>query len=84
MRHGHRELGYNRNDLKTLLLLLQGPLVASIGVAVMVWGARLIGIYSGSWIGAWLGGAPSDIRRRVWQGMITQVRTWLLCVLWRS
>ena len=48
--------------------------MATIWVAVIVWAARLAAIYSGSWIGAWLGGTPADLRRRIWQGMITQVR----------
>lgn len=51
--------------------------MATIGVAFCVWFARLAGICMGSWIGAWMGGTPVEYRRKVWQGMITQVLLWL-------
>ena len=53
--------------------LRQGALLATIWIAFLVWGSRLLGIYSGSWLGAWLGGTPAEARRKIWQGMITQV-----------
>lgn len=48
-------------------------MVATLWVAVLVWVARMAAIYGGSWLGAWLGGTPSEHRLRVWQGMVTQV-----------
>ena len=52
---------------------LQGRVVSTLWVAVLVWLARIGAIYGGSWLGAWFGGTPSEHRLRVWQGMITQV-----------
>ena len=41
---------------------------------------RLAAIFLGSWLGAYMGGSTVEHRRRIWQGMITQVRvtTWLV------
>ena len=52
---------------------MQGRVVSTLWVAVLVWLARIGAIYGGSWLGAWFGGTPSEHRLRVWQGMITQV-----------
>ena len=50
----------------------QAALVPTVGAAAVVWGVRLCAIYCGSFCGAWLGGTPPDLRRMVWQGMVTQ------------
>ncbi len=41
--------------------------------AVGVWAVRMVAIYCGAWLGAFFGGTPTEYRRKVWQGMITQV-----------
>ena len=60
-------------DIMYALCCLQGALIATISIAFLVWMSRLLGIYTGSWLGSWMGGTPSEMRRKVWQGMITQV-----------
>ncbi|BDA45644.1 hypothetical protein COCOBI_07-4310 [Coccomyxa sp. Obi] len=52
--------------------LLLGRVVATLWVAVGVYTVRLLAIYLGSWVGAWMGETPTEHRRKVWQGMITQ------------
>ena len=53
---------------------MQGALLSTVWVAAALFGVRILAIYSGSWLGAWLGGTPPEYRRKVWQGMLTQVR----------
>ena len=62
-------------DVMQNAICMQDALMATIWVGVIVWVVRLAAVYCGSWIGAWLGGTPPDLRRKVWQGMITQVRS---------
>ncbi|EIE22773.1 hypothetical protein COCSUDRAFT_42394 [Coccomyxa subellipsoidea C-169] len=52
--------------------LLLGRVVATLWVAVAVYAVRLLAVYLGSRLGAWVGGTPTEHRRKVWQGMITQ------------
>ena len=54
-------------------------MVATLWVAVGVYAVRLAAVYFGSWLGAWMGGTPTEHRRKVWQGMITQV-LYLNCI----
>eukprot|EP00891_Asterochloris_glomerata_P006082 jgi/Astpho2/6082/fgenesh1_pg.00084_%23_67_t len=46
--------------------------VGSLWAAAVIFGARLGAIYLGSWLGCWLGAAPSDARKHLWMGMVTQ------------
>ena len=57
---------------------MQGRVISTLWVALLVWAARMAAIYGGSWMGAALGGTPTEFRLRVWQGMITQVGTFFL------
>ena len=70
---GSWSLEQSKQRDQAVFILVQGALLSTLWVAVMVWAARLIGIYSGSWLGGFLGGTPPEMRRRVWQGMVTQV-----------
>ena len=58
---------------------LQAPLLGTLWAAIIIWLVRLAAIFLGSWLGAYMGGSTVEHRRRIWQGMITQVRlaTWL-------
>ena len=56
-------------------VIVQGRVISTLWVALLVWAARMAAIYGGSWMGAALGGTPTEYRLRVWQGMITQVGT---------
>ena len=51
----------------------QAPLLGTLWAAMIVWLVRLVAIFLGSWLGAYMGGSTVDHRRRIWQGMITQV-----------
>ena len=51
---------------------MQGRVVATLWVALILWLVRVAAIYGGSWLGSWLGGTPPEYRLRIWQGMITQ------------
>ena len=53
---------------------MQGRVVATLWVALILWLVRVAAIYGGSWLGSWLGGTPPEYRLRIWQGMITQVQ----------
>lgn len=55
-------------------------MVATLWVAVAVYAVRLLAVYLGSRLGAWVGGTPTEHRRKVWQGMITQVRLSASCL----
>lgn len=60
-------------EMHFCLCAWQGRVVATLWVAVGVYTVRLLAVYLGSWTGAWMGGTPTEHRRKVWQGMITQV-----------
>ncbi|KAK9830422.1 hypothetical protein WJX72_011685 [[Myrmecia] bisecta] len=49
-----------------------GAVLGTLWIAVVVWAVRLGAIYCGSWVGCWLGRSPTDHRRRMWYGMVTQ------------
>ena len=51
----------------------QAPLLGTLWAAMIVWLVRLVAIFLGSWLGAYMGGSTVDHRRRIWQGMVTQV-----------
>ncbi len=57
----------------------QGRVVATLWAAVIVWAVRLGAVYLGSWAGARAAGTPPEHRRKVWQGMVTQVLHPPLC-----
>ena len=50
----------------------QASFVGSLWAAAVIFGARLGAIYLGSWLGCWMGAAPSDARKHLWMGMVTQ------------
>ena len=52
---------------------MQAPLLGTLWAAMIIWAVRLVAIWLGSWLGAYLGGSSVEHRRRIWQGMITQV-----------
>ena len=60
---------------------MQAPLLATLWAACVVWVVRLFAIFTGAWLGAFMGGSSVDHRRRMWQAMITQVSCLLLCAL---
>eukprot|EP00884_Botryococcus_braunii_P017296 jgi/Botrbrau1/424/Bobra.110_2s0074.1 len=45
---------------------------AMMWVAALIWVARFLAIFFGSFAGEVVGGTPPELRGRVWQGMITQ------------
>lgn len=47
-------------------------LVADLWAAAGLAGVRGCAVWAGSWLGGTLGRAEPDIRRRLWQGMVTQ------------
>ena len=73
-------------ELQTLILSpaggLQAPLLGTLWAAIIIWLVRLAAIFLGSWLGAYMGGSTVEHRRRIWQGMITQVRPHT-CLVWR-
>ena len=61
---------------------MQGSFVGSLWVAAILCLVRVGGIWAGCWLGCWLGGTPTDHRRQMWCGMITQVESrFMICVL---
>lgn len=48
--------------------------MADLWAAALLAGVRGCAVWVGSWLGGTLGRAEPDIRRRLWQGMVTQVR----------
>ena len=66
----------NNYDFSTLgvSVLLQRSLLAALWAAALLAGVRGGAVWVGSALGARLGRAEPDVGRRLWQGMITQVR----------
>lgn len=58
----------------TCVACAQKPLVVTLWAAAIVFVVRLAAIFMGSWLGAFIGGTPAEHRRKIWQGMVTQVR----------
>lgn len=54
-------------------MLLQRPLLATLWAAAILFAVRVVAVFMGSWMGAFVGGTPPELRRKIWQGMITQV-----------
>ncbi|KAK9793176.1 hypothetical protein WJX73_005312 [Symbiochloris irregularis] len=48
------------------------PLVATLWAGAVLFAVRLAAVFMGSWLGAFIGGTPSEHRSKIWQGMITQ------------